>query len=139
MFKPGQSGNPNGRPKGATSKSTLRIREAYQMLIENNLDNLTLWLEQMADRDPAKAADTMLRLSEYILPKLSRTELTDQDGNNPFANVSFTFNTATNGQEEKGTPKESASQESKIGWQSPSTGEGDQNIGGGQPLPEYPN
>ena len=135
MFKPGQSGNPSGRPKGATSKSTLRIREAYQMLIENNLDNLTLWLEQMADRDPAKAADTMLRLSEYILPKLSRTELTDQDGNNPFKDISFTFNTAANGQEEKGASQESASQESEIGWQPKKPAEGNPDISSWGTLP----
>ena len=30
MFKPGESGNPNGRPKGSVNKNTQHIREAYQ-------------------------------------------------------------------------------------------------------------
>ena len=33
----------------------------------------------------------MIRLSEYILPKLARTELTGNDGNDLFKNIKFEF------------------------------------------------
>ena len=36
-FKEGQSGNPNGRPKGKTNKTTAKIRDAYQKLEEDTL------------------------------------------------------------------------------------------------------
>lgn len=113
MFKPGQSGNPAGRPPGAKHRSTIAIRDAYHKLLENNLDNLNDWLAKIASRDPHKAADLMLRLSEYILPKLNRTELTGQDGQDLFANITFTFNTANDGKTQEGTPQESAGQESE--------------------------
>ncbi len=91
MFKPGQSGNPNGRPKGKPNKTTKHIREAYQKLTEDNLANMSLWLADIAADDPAKAMDTMIRLSEYILPKLARTELTGNDGDDLFKNIKFEF------------------------------------------------
>lgn len=91
MFKPGQSGNPNGRKKGVPNKNTKAIREAYQKLTEDNLENMNRWLMQTAQDDPAKAMDLMLRLSEYIIPKLARTELTGNDGDDLFRNIKFEF------------------------------------------------
>ena len=91
-FKGGDENiNRNGRPKGSKNKATKHIREAYQKLTEDNLDNMSLWLAQIAADDPAKAMDTMIRLSEYILPKLARTELTGNDGDDLFKNIKFEF------------------------------------------------
>lgn len=94
MFKPGESGNLNGRPKGVGNKNTENIKEAYRLLLENNLDNMTLWLTKIAEKDPARATELMLKLSEYILPKLARQEVVGNDGEDLFKNVSFTFSTA---------------------------------------------
>lgn len=91
MFQPGESGNPNGRPKGAKNKKTQQIREAYQKLTEDNLDNMNLWLAQIAAEDPAKAMQLLLNLSEYIIPKLARQELVGNDGEDLFKNVKFEF------------------------------------------------
>jgi len=114
MFQAGQSGNPNGRPKGANNLSTRKIKEAYHMLLENNLDNMSIWLGKIAEKDPAKASELMLRLSEYILPKLARTEVTGAEGEDLLKNVSFTFNTANNknGQSEESTQGESPEEKS---------------------------
>lgn len=90
-YKPGQSGNPNGRPKGKPNNVTIEVREAYQKLTEDNLGNMSLWLAQIAVDDPAKAMDLMLRLSEFIIPKLARTELTGNDGDDIFKNIKFQF------------------------------------------------
>ena len=76
MFKPGQSGNPAGRPVGSKNKSSETIRQAYVDLINNNLDNITIWLEKVAKEDPAKALDFMMKLSPFVLPKLNQTDLT---------------------------------------------------------------
>jgi len=99
MFQPGESGNPNGRPKGAKNKNTQQIREAYQLLTEQNLDNMNRWLQQTAHEDPAKAMDLMLKLSEYIIPKLARTELTGNDGEDLFKNIKFEFGPNINDKE----------------------------------------
>ena len=99
MFQPGESGNPNGRPKGTKNKNTQQIREAYQLLTEQNLDNMNRWLQQTAHEDPAKAMDLMLKLSEYIIPKLARTELTGNDGEDLFKNIKFEFGPNINDKE----------------------------------------
>lgn len=96
MFKPGQSGNPNGRPKGTKNKVTEDIRRAYQDLTEANLDNMSQWLAEIAADDPARAMDLMLRLSEYIIPKLARQEVVGNDGEDLFKNVQFNFGPSIN-------------------------------------------
>ena len=90
-WAPGVSGNPNGRPKGAGNKVTNKIKEAYQMLVENNLDNMTEWLGEIAERNPKEAMELMLKLSEYIIPKLARQEVVGADGKDLFDNMKFEF------------------------------------------------
>ena len=91
MWQQGQSGNPNGRPKGAQGKSTKAIKEAYQKLLEDNLDNMSQWLADIAANDPDKAVNLMLKLSEYIIPKLARQEVTGADGDDLFKQIKFEF------------------------------------------------
>jgi len=83
--------NRAGRKPGTLNKNTKQIRQAYQKLTEDNLENMSLWLTQIAADDPAKAMDLMLRLSEYIIPKLARTEVTGNDGEDLFKNIKFQF------------------------------------------------
>ena len=92
-FKPGYDPNRKGagRPKGSTNKTTQEIKEAYQQLLESNLDNMSTWLARMASEDEGKALDYMLKLSEYILPKLARQEITGQDGKDLFKDITFKF------------------------------------------------
>lgn len=65
-----------GKTEGTQNKATKDIKEAYRQLIEKNLDNLTGWLEAIADKDPEKAIKIINDLSEYVIPKLARQELT---------------------------------------------------------------
>lgn len=65
-----------GRKKGTPNKEVKDIREAFKVLIENNLDKMDLWINQLAEKNPEKAINTILRLSDFILPKLTKTEIT---------------------------------------------------------------
>lgn len=76
-FKKGEA---KGRPKGIENKTTKDTKEAVKMLIENNLDNLTIWLQKVADKNPEKALIIVTNLLEYSIPKLARTEVTGKDG-----------------------------------------------------------
>jgi hypothetical protein len=78
-FQKGIATNPSGKKPGTQNKTTRDIKEAYRMLIENNLDNLTCWLEQIAEENPEKAIKIISELSEYVIPKLARTDLTSGD------------------------------------------------------------
>jgi DNA-binding MurR/RpiR family transcriptional regulator len=83
--------NRAGRKPGTKNKATKQIREAYQKLTEDNLDNMNRWLQQVSHEDPAKAMELMLKLSEYIIPKLARQEITGQDGEDLFKDIKFQF------------------------------------------------
>jgi len=100
--KPKKRGNPNfykgmdplpgaGRPKGSKDKVHSEIREAYKNLVEMNLENMSSWLANIAADDPSKAMDTLIKLSEFIIPKLARQELTGADGEDLLKNVKFDF------------------------------------------------
>jgi hypothetical protein len=77
-----------GRPKGAPNKSTVTVRNAIAQLLERNVPYMERWLQRVAEgdevlgikADPHKALDIMLKMSEYHIPKLARTEVTGKDG-----------------------------------------------------------
>ena len=85
--------NRNGRPKGAANRITGELREAFAMLLENNLEQYEIWLAQVAAEDPAKALDLAMKISERFVPMLSRQEITGKDGEDLFKNVKFKFQT----------------------------------------------
>ena len=77
-----------GRKKGAVNKSTKVVREAIAELLSRNSAYMDRWLQRVAEGDevlgikpdPYKALDIMLKMSEYHIPKLARTEVTGKDG-----------------------------------------------------------
>lgn len=64
-----------GRPKGAVNRSTEEMKLTIARAVNNTLNTLTSDLEEIKKRDPEKAMDLALKLMEYALPKLSRTEM----------------------------------------------------------------
>ena len=108
-FQKGQSGNPAGRPKGTANKITEEIKEAFALVLENRLPDLNRWLGQVAQDDPAKAIDLMIKLSNRFLPELARTELTGKDGESLFKDLKFNFGT----NDDKGTDTTSGPEESR--------------------------
>lgn len=65
-----------GRPKGSPNKATKAFRDTVTKLLEDNADNVSVWLTAVAQDDPAKALDLMSKLAEYATPKLARTDNT---------------------------------------------------------------
>jgi len=98
-FKEGQE-KKGGRSKGTPNKTTAEIRDAYQLFVEENFANMTLWLADVAADSPEKAMDLMLKLSEYMIPKLARQEVTGAEGKDLFKNITFEFGTPINEREE---------------------------------------
>lgn len=64
-----------GRKKGTPNVLTQDVRAAIGLFAQRNVDKLESWLNRTARRNPAKAADIMLRALEYHVPKLGRMEV----------------------------------------------------------------
>jgi hypothetical protein len=75
-----------GRPKGIPNKVTIEFRETVKKLLEDNAENVSIWLARVAEGDdggrpdPGRALDLLAKLAEYAAPKLSRTEVTGANG-----------------------------------------------------------
>ena len=74
-FKKGQSGNPAGRKKGVKNKTTTEFKVYLNDLLEISAPKMSKWLEGIAADDPVKAFEILSRFTEYIHPKLARTEV----------------------------------------------------------------
>ena len=76
MFKKGESGYPQGRAKGSTNQSTEKIKLHYTNLIEGNLGSIQDWLNRVAETDPRGALDFLIKLSPFVIPKKSESDIT---------------------------------------------------------------
>jgi hypothetical protein len=83
MANPGAFKKGEKRPKQGKrgpNKTTLDVREAIATLAQANVDRCQTWLDRIAEKDPDKAFDLYLKMLEYHVPKLARTELTGAGG-----------------------------------------------------------
>jgi hypothetical protein len=77
-----------GRPTGSVNKATKTFRETVSRLLEDNADNVSKWLTEVAEGNPDKeikadpkgALTLLAQMAEYATPKLNRTEMTGADG-----------------------------------------------------------
>ncbi|PJK07978.1 hypothetical protein CO610_07385 [Lysobacteraceae bacterium NML95-0200] len=70
-----------GRPKGAKNKTTRQAREAIALAVDGNAHKLGEWLDKIEREDGARAAfECFMKMTEYHVPKLARTELSGTDG-----------------------------------------------------------
>ena len=66
-WQKGQSGNPGGRPEGSKNKSTQKIRESIQLIVENNIESIQDSLDLMNPKDKMKFIIDLIKL---VLPTL---------------------------------------------------------------------
>ena len=65
-----------GRPKGSVGKSNNKIREAFQMLLEDNLEQLRVDISSL---EPKERVKFMLELATFIIPKMKSVDLKSID------------------------------------------------------------
>jgi hypothetical protein len=88
-----------GRKPNTPNKVTREFKETVLALLRDNSENVSRWLETVANGDPDndikpdpyKALDMLGKLAEYATPKLARTEHIG-DADNPIqTNLTVTF------------------------------------------------
>ena len=70
-FKPGESGNKNGRPPGSKNLITRDLREALKILIS---DELTKLPDLLGKLEPKDRVDLTIKLLSFVLPKLEKVD-----------------------------------------------------------------
>ena len=71
-WKPGQSGNPSGRPKGSLNHAQADIMQGWADFVAGNVDKLHEAMEAMP---PEKRGMFLLEVSKYIAPMVSRSQV----------------------------------------------------------------
>ena len=74
-FKKGQSGNPNGRPKGSVNRSTEQMKLTIARAVNDQLSELKRDLDAIRKEDPAKAMALSIKLMDYVLPRLKAMDV----------------------------------------------------------------
>jgi hypothetical protein len=64
-----------GRPPGAINRSTEMMKLSVARATNKVLDSLPSIMEEMIKKDPKGAVDLAIKLLEFNMPKLSRTEM----------------------------------------------------------------
>lgn len=73
-FEPGNK-VAKGRPPGALNRSTEQMKLTLARAANNTLNNIAEDLEKIRKKDPERAIELSLKMMEYVLPKLARTEV----------------------------------------------------------------
>ncbi|SRR5260221_811696 len=74
-FKKGES---RGRPKGTPNKSTAIVKDTIALIVNKQIEKVNKILDKVAKDDPARFVEIVLKLSEFVAPKLSRQEVTGE-------------------------------------------------------------
>lgn len=67
-----------GRPKDVPNKVTQATREAFQMLVDGQFDNLNDWINDTAQDSPKDAFYMVMDLASFCLPKLKAIEMSGE-------------------------------------------------------------
>lgn len=71
-FKKGQSGNPNGRRKGAPNKMTAELRERIKDFLERQWDKIERDFDSL---EPEKRVALFEKLLQYVLPRMASMDI----------------------------------------------------------------
>ena len=78
-----------GRKKGVPNKSTKELREALTSILTVNLDEIDAKLTEVANDNPAKYIELLLKIAEYALPKMQSAQIVEQQNAKTYT-ISFT-------------------------------------------------
>ena len=82
---------PPGRKRGVPNKVTASAREIFAAFLDCNAAKAQGWIDRVAKHNPKGALELLVKVAEFCLPKLQRTEVVDPGRAlpPPLINISF--------------------------------------------------
>ena len=78
-FKKGDDPNRGkGRPKGLQNRTTTELKDMLNSIISKQFDNMEDDLVKLKKTNPAKALELSIKLIEYVIPKLQKTNISGE-------------------------------------------------------------
>ena len=84
--KKGQTGNPEGRPKGSKNRTTKEAKQLLEQILLGQVDNIQAALNKL-QKDPARFLDACAKMFTYVLPK--KSDITSDDKPLKVVKISF--------------------------------------------------
>lgn len=98
LFKKGESGNPNGRPKGSKNRTTEELRMMLKQIIDDNLDDL---YDDIRKMKPIPRAMILEKLIKYNIPALTKNDNLNNNSGEIKITVEYTDTPAANGEKKE--------------------------------------
>jgi hypothetical protein len=76
-FKPGQSGNPLGKPAGAVNHTTTEVRRILTNVVADHLPQVYADLAALSPKDRVAA---IIAISQIVMPRLSAVAIGNAEG-----------------------------------------------------------
>tara|TARA_R110002072_G_scaffold194685_1_gene352070 strand:- start:396 stop:770 length:375 start_codon:yes stop_codon:yes gene_type:complete len=77
-WKVGESGNPKGKPKGATNKVSKVTRETLALALKGSTFEIKTALEEVRAKSAKDYIDCIVKLLPYVTPKLLAAQITEE-------------------------------------------------------------
>jgi hypothetical protein len=78
--EPQNNYNPKGRGKGNANKITMKTRELFAHILEEEQDNFIEALQRVRATSPKDYVQIMIKISERFVPPVQKHEITGADG-----------------------------------------------------------
>lgn len=92
QYKPGQSGNPAGRPKGSRNRNPAEVRKLLTDMLSGHLEKIPGYLEALDS--PKEKLDALAKFLPYIAQRLQATEYHERQSVEDFMKMSQDERTA---------------------------------------------
>ena len=77
------------KSKRGSNEQIKELRGLFLDVLDDNKSNIQVWIDDVADKDPAKALDLLLKFSGFVIPKPKMQEQKEDQEQRKSVRVNF--------------------------------------------------